>query len=258
MSAAPEASAAPRARVRRWAAWAPGLEDREAWEAWTRAPQPVPVEGHPQARFLPAMLRRRCTPLTRIVLAAAFACVDEAQRGAVRTVFASRHGSINESIELLHAVVREERISPAKFSHTVHNAQAGLYCIAAGNRHASSSLAARDDTFACGWLEALGHLEREPTRPVLYVIGDVALEPTFAGLVEEPRGAYGLALLLAHPEADAEAAPGDAGPELAVDLGGRARPGGRPWPDALEFLRWLVADGAERALELGRFRFARA
>jgi hypothetical protein len=244
-AAAPPAS--PRARVLRWSAWAPGRESREDWEAWARAPAPIPAEGHPEARFLPAMLRRRCTPLTRIVLAAAFGCLGEGERGAVRTVFASRHGSINESIELLRAVVARERISPAKFSHTVHNAQAGLYCIAAGNREASSSLAARADTFACGWLEALGHLEREPERPVLYVIGDVALEPTFAGLVEEPPGAYGLALLLGRQ---------GEGQELAIDLEGEAAPGSRPWPDALEFLRWLCRE-EPAPLALGRFRWTR-
>lgn len=250
-------AAAPRARVLRWAAWAPGRETPADWEAWVREPGPIPAEGHPEARFLPAMLRRRCTPLTRIVLAAAFGCVDEELRGAVRTVFASRHGSINESIELLHAVVRRERISPAKFSHTVHNAQAGLYCIAAGNREASSSLAARADTFACGWLEALAHLEREPGRPVLYVMGDVALEPTFAALVDEPRGAYGLALLLAG-EAAGPLAEDGAGPWLAFDLQGTGRTGARPWPDALEFLRWLrVADPQEPELALGRFRWQR-
>jgi hypothetical protein len=233
--------------VLRWSAWSPACADAAAWEAWARAPAPVPAQGHPEARFLPAMLRRRCTPLTRIMLAAAFGCLDEAERARVRTVFASRHGSINESIELLRAVVRRERISPAKFSHTVHNAQAGLYCIAASNREASSSLAARADTFASGWLEALGHLDREPARPVLYVIGDVALEETFAALVEEPPGAYGLALLLGV---------GGDGPELAVDLAGAGRPGARPWPDALEFLRWLLV-GTEPSLELGRFRWTR-
>lgn len=263
----------PRARVLSWSAWAQGLETPQAWEAWARAPAPVPPEGHPEARFLPAMLRRRCTPLTRIVLTAAFGCLGEsAAEGlaasappaggtpdAVRTVFASRHGSINESIELLHAIVRRERISPAKFSHTVHNAQAGLFCIAAGNREASSSLAARGDTFACGWLEALGHLEREPGRPVLLVTGDVALEPTFAALVDEPPGAYGLALLLA---VDAEGGAGEGAPdapapsELAFRI--EAEPvDSRPWPDALEFLRWLLAGADEPELALGRFRWQR-
>ena len=239
-------AAAPRARVLRWSAWSQGRETRADWEAWARAPEPLPEEGHPEARFLPPLLRRRCSPLTRIVLTAAFDCLAEGERARVRTVFASRHGSVNESIELLEAIVRGERLSPAKFSHTVHNAQAGLFCIAAGNREASSSLAARADTFACGWLEALAHLEREPGRPVLYVMGDSRLADTFADLVQEPPGSYSVALLLARD--------GD-GPEVAFALDAAAPPQ-RRWPDAVEFLRWLLA--GEPSLALGRFRFGRA
>ena len=235
------------ARVLRWSAWAPGREARADWEAWARAPEPLPFEGQAEARFLPPLLRRRCTPLTRIVLSAAFGCLPEAERSAVRTVFASRHGSLNESIDLLESVVRGERISPAKFSHTVHNAQAGLYCIATGNCRSSISLAARADTFSCGYLEALAQLEREPSRPVLYVIGDVPLAATFAGLLREAPSAYALALLLAR---DAGAGPvlsfGHEEPEAVAE---------HLWPDALEFLRWLL--GEERTLALGRFRWTR-
>ncbi len=234
-------------RVRRWAAWAPGHERREDWAAWARAPGPLDPEGHPEARFLPAMLRRRCSPLTRIVLTAAFDCLDEAERGGVRTVFASRHGSVNESIGMLEQIVRGEKLSPAKFSHTVHNAQAGLFCIAAGNRQASSSLAGRADTFACGYVEALTHLEREPARPVLYVMGDARLSPTFAPLVDEPESAYAVALLLARD--------GD-GPALSLRLEEPRTKPDRRWPEAAEFVRWLLAEEPE--LALGRFVWRRA
>ena len=238
---------ATRAHVLRWSAWAPGLADPAAWEAWAQAPSPLSAEGHPDAAFLPSMLRRRCTPLTRLVLTAAFGALPDEERPQVRTVFATRHGSINESIELLHQVVAGERLSPTKFSHTVHNAQAGLFCIAAGNRQASSSLAAGSDTFSCGWLEALTHLEREPARPVLFVTSDVPLDATFARLVPEPPGAYGLGLLLARE--------GD-GPGFDFDLAGQGKAGAQPWPDAAEFLRFLLA-GEER-LELGRYAWSRA
>lgn len=236
-----------RAHVLRWSAWSPHLEDRAAWESWAQAPAPLAAEGHPDAAFLPAMLRRRCTPLTRLVLTAAFGALADDEQPGVRTVFATRHGSINESIELLHQVVAGERLSPTKFSHTVHNAQAGLFCIAAGNRRASSSLAAGADTFACGWLEALAHLERDPATPVLLVTSDVPLDPTFAVLVKEPPGAYGLGLLLARE---------GTGPAFDLDLAGRSAPGAKPWPDAAEFLRFLLT--GEPRLELGRFGWTRA
>lgn len=236
------------AQVLGWAAWAPGLEDAEAWRAWAKAPVPLAAEGVPDARFLPAMLRRRCTPLTRIMLRAAYDACPEPLRAEVRSVFASRHGSINESIELIECVARGLPLSPAKFSHTVHNAQAGLFSIAAGNRRASSSLAAQQDTLGHGWLEALAHLEREPTRPVLLVVGDVPLAPTFAPLVKEPVCSYAVAWLLAA---------GGEGEALHFALG--AAPGGRsdlPWPDAAELLRFWLS-GAP-ALEIGgvRQRFA--
>ncbi len=236
----------------RWAAWAPGLETAEAWHAWAKAPVALPAEGVPDAKFLPAMLRRRCTPLTRTVLAAAYACVDADELPLLRTVFASRHGSINESIGLLENVVRREKLSPATFSHTVHNAQAGLFSIAAGNRAASSSLSGQEDTWACAWIDALTFLERDPGAPVLVVIGDVPLADTFAPLVEEPAVPYAFACRLASA--------GD-GPGIALSIGEQDAPLPRPaWPHALEFLRWWLSD--EPALVQGahatRYEFRRA
>ena len=227
-------------RVRGWAAWAPGLEEPEAWRRWAKDPAPLEREGVPDAKFLPAMLRRRCTPLTRIMLRAAYDACSEADRAEVRTVFASRHGSINESIELIECVARGLPLSPAKFSHTVHNAQAGLFSIASGNRRASASLAAQDDTHAHGWLEALAHLEREPARPLLLVTGDVPLAPTFAPLVSEPVCSYAVAWLIARD---------GAGEPLEVAFSGGAKgTAGRRWPEAAELLRFWLSD--ERAVEL--------
>ncbi len=224
-------------RLRGWSAWAPGLESADDWITWAGAPYPLAAEGVPDAKFLPAMLRRRCTPLSKILLKVAAEGCPEEEREGVRTVFASRHGSINESVGLLENVARNERISPAIFSHTVHNAQAGLFSIAMGNRQASSSLAARDDSFGCGLLEALGHLEREPERPVLFVMGDVPLDPVFAALVDEPACAYGVGLLLD---------PGEGEGRLEVGLE-RAGPDAEPlpWPPAVEFLRgWLAGESS--------------
>ena len=230
--------------LERWSAWAPGCEDEAAWRSWAAAPQALGSEGRPEAKFLPPMLRRRCSPLARIMLEVAFGCVPPELRGRVRTVFASRHGNINESIDLLTRLCRLQPLSPTRFSHSVHNAQAGLYGIAAENRQASSSIAAQEDTFACGYLEALAHLMREPDRPVLLVVGDVPLAETFAEMVDEPVASYGVGLLLS-----------GAGAGTKLDFACASRVGDaepRPWPDAAEFLRWLLGD-AER-LELGGAR----
>jgi hypothetical protein len=233
--------------VRSWAAWSPGLEDREAWRRWCAEPKEIQREGRPDAQFLPAMLRRRCSNLARIMLTAAFECCGEEERHRVATVFASRHGNINESIELLERLARHQPLSPTRFSHSVHNAQAGLFSIAADNREASSSIAAQEDTLGCGWLEALTLLARAPERPVLLVVGDVPLAATFAALVDEPEASYALALLLDRDET---------GRGVRLTLAGGATENRRPrWPDALEFLRWLLSDEPRLVLSCGRRRW---
>ena len=233
--------------LRKWAAWAPGHEDAQAWHGWCAAPRSLAAEGRPEASFLPALLRRRCSSLTRIMLTVAFECCGEDERAQVGSVFASRHGNINESIELLERLALEQPLSPTRFSHSVHNAQAGLFSIAAGNRRASSSIAAEAETFGCGFLEALTFLERAPESPVLLVMADVPLSAAFAGLVNEPPASYGLAMLLASE-----------GPGRRLDFGittaGKPAPGGR-WPDALEFLRWLASPEPRLALGGGARRF---
>ena len=232
--------------LRGFAAWAPGQSDEAAWEAWARDPRPVGCEGSPDARFLPPMLRRRCTALSKAMLHVAFESCPAQERSEVRTVFASRHGENMESFPLFEAIAKGQPLSPAKFTHTVHNAQAALFSIASGNRQASSSLSGERDTFACAFLEALTHLEREPARSVLVVTGDVAIAPLFSPLLDEPEAAYAVALLLSR---DGE------GTKLGFELVPGARDAGGEsallaWPQALEFVRWLRAKSAPR-LELG-------
>jgi hypothetical protein len=198
-----------------------------------------------------------------MMLRAAFDCCDEELRPAVRTVFASRHGAIHVAVQILENIVAENPVSPMQFSHSVHNAQAGLFSIAAGNREASSSLAGEEDTFPAAIVEVLLHLERSPAQPVLLVMGDEPIPPTLHHLVEESDAAYSLALLLGGSGADEGATAfslelADAEPPEAEGTHGRTgKPGG--WPQALEFLRWLASDQA--MLELGAkrcYRFARA
>ncbi len=235
------------ARVRSFSAWSPGLEDAAAWRRWCLDPKELERCGRPDASFLPPMLRRRCSALARIMLTAAFGCCDEEERSGVATVFASRHGNINESIGLLERLARRQPLSPTRFSHSVHNAQAGLFSIAAHNQQASSSIAAQEDTFASGWLEAATLLLRAPERPVLLVVGDVPLAATFATLVDEPEASYAVALLLEH-------SPDGRGVRLslepAADNAQRMR-----WPDAAEFLRWYVAGEPRLVLGSGQVRY---
>lgn len=232
--------------LQRWSAWTPHCTNREAWEAWAKNPGALGHEGKPEAEFLPAMLRRRCSRLTRMMLQAAFEACEAQDLSQVRTVFASRHGAIHIAVQIIDTIVKGQIVSPMQFSHSVHNAQAGLFSIATGNCQPSSSLAAEADTFGHAFLEAMLHLQRAPQQPVLVVIGDEPLPPLFKHLIEEPEVAYAFGMLLT---ADGVGRPGGLDLDFDLAIGDEPLPK-LDWPQALEFLRWVL-QGAPDRLVLG-------
>jgi hypothetical protein len=229
-------------RILRWAAWSPGIDSPAEWEAWARAPRRLSAEGMPDVRFLPALQRRRCDQLSRMLLEVIHSCCEDAAREEVACVFASRHGCLGTTTSLLEDLASDSPVSPTHFSHSVHNTPAGLFSIWADNRRPSVTLSAGADTFAHGFLEAAGMLHREQRRPVLLAMGDEALPEPFRKVEGPPVGAYALGLLLADsgdgPTLELRAEQSDVADEP------------REWPDALEFLRWWLS--GERTLRLGR------
>ena len=242
--------------IERWAGLAPGLElGEESWRAWARAPQPFPGgsgregegnrEVEPDVKFLPAMQRRRCDLLSRMMLAVANACCDESERAELLSVFASRHGSFGTTVAMLEALAADEPLSPTQFSHSVHNTQVGLFSIWSGNQQVAQSLASRNESFEHGVLEAVCLQARSGGRPVLLVTGDEALPEPVAALSDDPHPPYAVGLLLRAGGA------GDA-LDFSLEHEPEALRATHMWPKAIEFLRWwLNESGEESALTLG-------
>ncbi|NRA09311.1 MAG: beta-ketoacyl synthase chain length factor [Myxococcales bacterium] len=219
-----------------WAAWSPGIASRRDWESWAQDPRPLGHEGAPEVRFLPALQRRRCDRLSRMCLQAVHDAVPEALRGGLLSVFASRHGSFENMAAMLCDLADGSPLSPNRFSHSVHNTQAGLFSIWAGNREASTCVAAGAETFGAGFLEGMGMLHRHPGAPLLLVVGDEPVPEPFDTLASG-TGAYALAFLLQNGDGDAE----------GTRVGLRFGPGEEGSldafvPDGLAFLRWLISD----------------
>jgi hypothetical protein len=231
-------------RIAAWSAWAPGLADRDAWRGWAAAPRPPGDGAPPDTRFLPAMLRRRCDPLSRAMIEAVHGCCDEATRAEAVCVFASRHGAFSTMISLLEDLAIDAPLSPARFSHSVHNTQSGLFSIWAKNRQPAMSLAAAGDTFAHGMLDAAALLQRAPGRRALLVCGDEPIPASIAPASDHQYGLHALALLL-------DAADGVGDPldfELQVCAGGATAPVPE-LPDPLAFLRWWLSGEPGLSLE---------
>lgn len=182
-------------RVRRWAAWAAGLETPQAWDAWLAEPAwPWPAgEAVAPLAEVPAMTRRRIDPLGRAALQVAWWAQGAAPTGPV--VFASRWGEIARSVALLRQLGACEPLSPTAFSLSVHNASSAVYSIARGDPGNYSAISAGPASAAAGVCEALGLLG-EGAAQVLVVSVEAALPEPYEAMDRQPGPLRAWAALL--------------------------------------------------------------
>ena len=151
-------------------------------------------EAAPPVGFIEPQLRRRLSLLDRIALHVAHACVQHGE--AVRLVFASRHGELARSAELLAQLAAAEMPSPMAFSLSVLNAAPGLYGIARKDRTASTAVSAGAATFPMALIEAAAQASAEPDVPVVVAFADEPPPAVYRALVDTPRTAYAMGVRL--------------------------------------------------------------
>lgn len=215
--------------LERWCAWtgkeAPALEKAPAGGQWLPA-------GPPDVGFLPAMQRRRLSPLARSAFAVAWHCLSPGEE--VPLLCSSADGEMQRTVALLGALAEEEPLSPTSFSLSVHNAIAGQMSIALGNQAAVLAIAPGDEGLAAAMVEACGLLA-EGAEQVVVVWYDEPLPEPYAAFGHHEPEAAALAMRLGR---------GGAGTPLQLERhvadAGRGQPGPLP-----QLLAWLVSGQAE-------------
>lgn len=112
--------------------------------------------------LIPPAMRRRTSMTTRIAITAAnAACIQAGVNPTqVPSVFASLGGEIQVTDALCRLLpMPEELLSPTQFHNSVHNTTAGYWGILNQCQAPSTAIAAVDDTFAMGLLEAWTQLQ---------------------------------------------------------------------------------------------------
>lgn len=240
-----------RLKVLDWDAWAEGRAGKDAWRVWAQGPSaassddgpPSLLGKGPAAAAVPAMLRRRAGLSDRLALELACGLVD--RDAQVPCVFASRHGQIVRSVGLLEDLARGVPLSPMDFSVSVHNATAGLFSIARGDRSPATALAGGRESFSAAVLEAQAML-LEGVEKVLLVYHDETPPRALEGFWDGEPADWSLALLLGR----------DQGRILKMRLeDAPAREGSDSAPQAYALARLLArGQGRERWLN-GRHRW---
>ncbi|WP_438766321.1 beta-ketoacyl synthase chain length factor [Kushneria sp. TE3] len=156
-------TALPTLYLHRWRAWLPeraGLE----------VPACVITDDKPPAASVPALLRRRLTPLGR-ALCTLLGEMAAHERPAVPVLHASRHGDGHRPLDMLDTLFEGEPLSPARFGLSVHNAVLGVYSIAFDNHASMAALAAAGEEFEALLSEARGYLA-EGCDSVMLILTD--------------------------------------------------------------------------------------
>jgi len=147
-----------------------GISGFAVWKAQSEGERP-------DVSFVPALARRRLTPVERAALHVAHEAMSSANAMEERmpVVFASRWGEIGTTFKLISQFREEGEMSPAGFSNSVHNAAPGAWSLFTKNTAPYTSIAGRDRSLESGLLEALAQLfdGKEGSR-VLFVFAEEA------------------------------------------------------------------------------------
>lgn len=161
----------------------------ENWSSWQLSSE----EPSPDISFIHAALRRKLSLLTKMSLKVAHDCSEELS--SVRFVYASRHGDLGRTTDMLADLARGEELSPTAFSLSVLNATPGIYSIARNNHASSIAVSAVENTLIMGLLEAYLQFSRRPDTPVLFVYAEDEV-PSLYDLPNKDIAPHAIALLL--------------------------------------------------------------
>lgn len=225
--------------IRDWAALGPGLHTKQQWQAWAQSPAPLSGDvPAPDLAAVPAMLRRRISPLGRLAFQAAYWC--HAAEPGMPVVWASRFGEVSRCLELLGDLNQGDAVSPTAFGLSVHNAVSAQYSIARGDRGNHTALAAGQAGVPAAIIEAVGLLQEGDHPEVLLVHYDAPLPGAYADFDPAPTAPVAWALRLALPQSC----------EPCISLRHQDTPGtiaATAWPAAVEWLRFAIQEDASRA-----------
>ncbi|GAB3092178.1 beta-ketoacyl synthase chain length factor [Aestuariicella hydrocarbonica] len=251
--------------VTAWSAWAPGLNTPEHWQQWAAGQRAIGGEEKPSVAEIPAMLRRRLSPLGKMALATAMPLL--ASRADTPCVLVSRHGDLTRTLGLLNDLAHQQELSPTHFSLSVHNAIGGLLSITRKDPSNVTALACGLEDVSTGLMEAQAILQeqaslrqrgllptgndesREPaTNEVLCVIYDEPVPAVYAHTRESnqpilPHYPYAVAFLLTQGATDSrryhlQVLP-PAADSPALSPSERAAPPINE-PQAISLLRWML------------------
>ncbi|EWH10623.1 hypothetical protein DS2_07318 [Catenovulum agarivorans DS-2] len=184
--------------IEQCSAWLPGIDTQQDLVDWANNKKRIDPANAvmPALKQVPAMQRRRLSPFAKITLATTLDVCADLPSEHIDTVFSSRHGDLKRTALLIEDVAQQETLSPTQFGLSVHNAVAGLYSIFTKNKAPMSAVAAGEQSFMTGLLDAVSKLQANHLQRILYVYSDYDIPEYYRPYVNSQECACSIALLL--------------------------------------------------------------
>jgi hypothetical protein len=217
--------------IRRFSAWAPGIEGEAQWKEWAAGTREIfGIGENPALDFLPPLFYRRLSQLTRMTIKTVHSLMPLGEE--TRLVFVSLRGEIAAQYRINKSLIEEGEIKPALFSLSVFNTPPAQTSIALGLKAGYTAL--YPACFREGLLAAAASVLAGGAERVALAYADEACPPEYGGLDPAPSPPLAFAALLG-AEPEGRALPLSAG-------GGDLNPGPLESPE--NFIRYCL--GAEK------------
>lgn len=164
--------------IENWSAWTSGIETPEQWASFFTNNESLPSSKDVEkadVSFLPAMQRRRLSPLARAAFFVSKQCSQE--QPDCPSIFCSSLGESPRTYSLIESIAENDDVSPMAFSLSVHNAISGQFGILFNNTKPTTAIAPSGGAYISTLADALGQLE-EGAESVLIVCYEETV-PTF-------------------------------------------------------------------------------
>ncbi len=181
-------------RVDDWIIRTHGISNKAQWLQWCESAQSLSTSEPVLTGLVPKSVLRRASKLTNLSLDVALELTQNLDPDYL--IFASQHGEISRSIELLNAIARSEDLSPTAFSQSVHNTGVGLFTIIKQSTTKATAIAAGDNTIFMALADAYGFLKAQPQAKVLLVMSDEKLPEDYQRDLGSPTLDYSFGFVL--------------------------------------------------------------
>lgn len=228
--------------VSSWCAWAPGLVNADDWQSYFSAPYTLGDESA-DVSFMPAMQRRRLSPLARAAFYVSEQCMHD--KAACPAIYCSSYGEYQRAEVILRDIAENKGVSPTAFSLSVHNAIAGQASIYFNNKEPMLAIAPAAHDYLTAFVDALGFLaEGKPS--VLLVFYEEKAPEFFAPYCFSTDFPCALALRISMPKANKKA--------FTLDFVEQNVNQHKEMPELLQLVRFFVQSNSE--LQLGHWQLS--